>query len=233
MTLRLHWSPDSANLPVRVALEELELPYETTLVDRTKGEHRSADYRALNPQGLLPVLQDGDLVLFETGAILLHIAERAGHLGPDGPAADDPAARARCLPWLFWVSNTLHADLRCGFYSHRWIGDEGVAMLRAGVSKRLIAHIALVEETLSHTGALVADTPTIADIYLAMCLRWMQIYPPGRHLLPSMPDGRTKAFLARLETRPAFERAFEAESIPSPGLTRPRRPTLPPEAVIG
>ena len=70
---------------VRIALEELGLAYEAIRVDRAAGEHRSPGYLGLNPQGLIPVLEDGDLVLFETGAILLHLADRTGRLGPDGP----------------------------------------------------------------------------------------------------------------------------------------------------
>ena len=58
MSLRLHWSPDSANLVVRITLEALDLPFEGVRINRGKGEHKRPGYLALNPQGLIPVLQD-------------------------------------------------------------------------------------------------------------------------------------------------------------------------------
>lgn len=97
MTLRLHWSPDSANIVVRMALEELGLPFSGVRLNRAAGELKRPAYLALNPQGLLPVLEDGNLVLFETGAILLHLADRSGRLGPKGPGAPEPTARAAFL----------------------------------------------------------------------------------------------------------------------------------------
>jgi glutathione S-transferase len=83
----LYWSPDSANVVVRTVLEELGVAYQDVLVDRAGGVHSSAAYRAMNPQGLLPVLvvPDQDEPLFETAAILLWLAERHSALQP--PAA--------------------------------------------------------------------------------------------------------------------------------------------------
>ena len=59
MVLRLHWSPDSANLVVRIALEEYGLLYEGIRLDRSKSAHKAPAYLAMNPQGLIPVLEDG------------------------------------------------------------------------------------------------------------------------------------------------------------------------------
>ncbi len=91
---------------IRIALEELGLTFEPVRVDRAAAAHKKPDYLKLNPQGLLPVLEDGDLVLFETGAILLHLADHTGRLGPEGPDAQDRQARAAFLKWLFYLSNT-------------------------------------------------------------------------------------------------------------------------------
>ena len=141
MSLRLHWSPDSANIVIRIALEELGLDFEAVRVNRAAGEHKQPDYLRLNPQGLLPVLEDGDLVLFETGAILLHLADRTGRLGPDGPDARDPQARAAFLKWLFYLSNTVHADLRAAFYSPRYVANPAaIPTLRDGLARRTRRH---------------------------------------------------------------------------------------------
>ena len=80
--LRLHYAPDNASLCIRLALEELGLPYETVLVNRATHAQRSPAYLALNPNGLIPVLETPDGPLFETGAILLWLADTHGGLRP-------------------------------------------------------------------------------------------------------------------------------------------------------
>ena len=177
MTLRLHWSPDSANLPVRIALEMFELSFEAERVDRAAGEHRSAAYRAKNPQGLIPVLEDDNLVLFETGAILWHLAEKVGQLGPDGPLFNDDPARVASLKWIFFFSNTVHADLRIAFYAERYIEDGAAELLREGIARRMAAHFDLVEERLRDRTA--GHPICLPDIYLSVLVRWAQLYPSG------------------------------------------------------
>lgn len=237
--LRLHWSPDSANLVVRLALEELGLAYQAVRVDRAAGGHKSPGYLRLNPQGLLPVLEDGALVLFETGAILLHLADRSGRLGPEGPAAQDPAARAAFLRWLFWISNTLHADLRIAFYTDRYVGAAAVPELRAGISRRIAGHLALVEAAMASGNwpATVAagrePAPLLTDLYLAACLRWARLYPTGAPALGAAPAGRVGALLAALAKRPAVARALAAEAIASTNFLDPVRPDLPASEVTG
>jgi len=232
--MRLHWSPDSANLVVRIALEELGLAFEPVRVDRSRQGHKAPEYLKLNPQGLIPVLEDGDIVLFETGAILLHLADRTGRLGPDGLAAQNPQVRAAFLKWLFYLSNTVHADLRAAFYSDRYISSGHVAALRDGLAARFCGHLAMLEGVLAGTGWLVAAAPTLADFYLAACLRWAQLYPTGRPLLAGL-DGlpRIGALLASVEARSAVRRACVAEAIGEHAFTRPVPPDLPPDEVTG
>ncbi|MCB1329029.1 MAG: glutathione S-transferase N-terminal domain-containing protein, partial [Maritimibacter sp.] len=73
--LCLHYAPDNASLIIRIALEELGLPYETRLVDRQAEAQKSPAYLALNPQGLIPVLETPEGPIFETAAILLWLGE--------------------------------------------------------------------------------------------------------------------------------------------------------------
>lgn len=235
VTLRLHWSPDSANIVVRIALEELGLAFQPVRVDRAAGEHKQPAYLALNPQGLLPVLEDGDLVLFETGAILLHLADRTGQLGPEGPDAREPQARAAFLKWLFYLSNTVHADLRAAFYAPRYVaGEAAVPALRAGLAARFRQHMELVAGELGAAGWLAADTPTLADFYLAACLRWAQLYPRGAPLIAGHEiPARLHALLRTVENRPAVIKAFADEHIGGRPLTMPEPPDLPPDEVTG
>jgi len=233
VTLRLHWSPDSANLVVRLALEELGLPFEEIRLDRAAGAHRTPAYLRLNPQGLIPVLEDGPLALFETGAILLHLADRTGRLGPEGPDARDPSARAAFLRWLFWLSNTLHADLRVAFYTHRYVSAATVPELRAGLSRRITDHVALVEGAMASGNWPMGPAPRLTDLYLGACLRWARLYPTGAPAMTAPPAGRVGALLAGLAARPAVQRALAAELIPSPDFLHPLRPSLPAAEITG
>jgi len=232
--IRLHWSPDSANLIVRIALEELGLAYEGVRINRAAGAQRSPAFLALNPQGLLPVVEDGDLVVFETGAILLHLADRVGQLGPDGPPAADPRARTRFLKWLFYLSNTVHADLRVAFYSHRYVADEGVVpALRAGLERRIRGHLDLIEGQLGMDGLIGA--PSLLDPYLLCLMRWMLLSPLERPILEGIGPWPDLARLARhWEGHPGAARAFAAESITGAHpFTAPEWPDLPGAEIRG
>ncbi|MEM8842933.1 MAG: glutathione S-transferase family protein, partial [Pseudomonadota bacterium] len=176
MTLCLHWSPDSANIVIRMALESFALPYEETRLFRGEGDHKSAPYLALNPQGLIPVLEDGDLVLFETGAILFHLCEKMGRCGPDGPPVDDPLTRGALLKWLFYISNTPHAEMRAMNYAFRYVeGEAAIPALCTALARRRAAHLSLIEDQLPQTGGLLGPL-TVLEIYLASLIRWFQLY---------------------------------------------------------
>nr|WP_246270819.1 glutathione S-transferase family protein [Hongsoonwoonella zoysiae] len=229
----LYYSPDSANLAVRFVLEELELAYEEVLLNRSSREHTKPEYRALNPQGLIPVLidEDQDAPMFETGAIILHLADKAGRLAPL-PSAP---ARGQLLKWLFYISNTLHADLRIGFYAHRYAdGQRAEDMLRKAVQRRVRDHFALVDGELGKSGRknLAGEDLTVADFYLGACARWAQLYPPGyeqdlhsfRHLA---------GFLEKLQERASVRRSAERENIPGNVLLSPRFPETDLAAVMG
>ena len=102
-------SPDrgrglSRDVRVRWALEEVEQPYEVRLVSFR--EMKEPAHRALHPFGQIPTYEEGDLVLFESGAIILHIAERRAGLLPD-----DANARARAITWMFAALNTVEPPI--------------------------------------------------------------------------------------------------------------------------
>jgi len=233
MTLKLHWSPDSANLPIRMALEMFGLPFEAVRVNRAVGEHRSQEYREKNPQGLIPVLEDDDCVLFETGAILWHLAEKTGRLGPSGPKFSDDDARAAALKWIFYISNTVHADLRIAFNTDRYIDESGVGLLREGIIRRVADHFDLIE---THIYNRVIGHPTILpDLYFSAIVRWAQLYPAKQTLITNLARWPTiQAMCARVEAHPGVIRAFMAESIPADqAITNPRLPELPISEVLG
>jgi glutathione S-transferase len=117
--LTLYYHPGNASMTPHVLLEEIGAPYELAFVDRQSGAHRSPEYLKLNPNGLIPVLRDGDLVLYETAAICLHLADThaASQLAPTLATA----ARAHFYQWLAWLSATLQPTLMLHFYPERWV----------------------------------------------------------------------------------------------------------------
>ncbi len=221
----LYFAPDNASLIVRIVLEELGVTYSTWLVDRTAREQNSEAYRKLNPNGLIPVcIIDGEPV-FETAAIVLSLADRHGALSPP---VNDPA-RPQFLKWLFFLSNTVHSDLRMMFYPTQYVGQHDNAQQALGhlTRDRLRRHFAHMETHYrSLTGPyLHGETPTVADIYLGLCLRWPQLYPTGDQgvFIPDECPALCR-MAAALQERAAVARSFDAEGIPAPYLLDARCP---------
>jgi GSH-dependent disulfide-bond oxidoreductase len=150
----LYTAPTPNGLKISIALEELALPYTVHVVDLGAGEQHRPEFRRLNPNGKIPVIVDrdaGDLVIFESGAILLHLAEKTGRLIPS-----DPHRRSQCLQWLMfqvgglgpmmgqsnvffryapeplpWAIDRYHREVRRLFevldgqlQAHEWLADE-------------------------------------------------------------------------------------------------------------
>ena len=229
-TLRLHYAPDNASLIVRLALEELDVTYETVLVDRTKEAQRSDAFRAINPAAKIPALETPDGALFETAAILLYLADRYGRLAP---LAADPE-RGLFLSWLFYLSNTVHANLRLTFYPQAYAGKDGssIAALRAGARKSLLESLELLEilAQQQHKWFNGAE-PSLIDLYLAAILRWMAIYPAGDTSWFSLSSyAGLHEMAGKLETRDSVAALIRAEGMAPFPFTRPAFPN-PPEGV--
>lgn len=237
MSYVLYCAPDNASFIIRMALEEMGLPYDTRWVDRSQGEQSSPAFLGLNPQGLLPVLVSEDLhePLFETGAILLWLAQKHRLLWPDHSAETGSA-----LKWLFFLSNTLHADLRALFYTHRYLPDARlIPSLREGLRTRVMAHFTLLDQEMAGHGPwLLGPSLTVCDLYAAMCARWARIYPLGDAMpidaFASLPH--VTALLARVEQRPAIRRVLALEGLNQPDsacFSAPRVPQERLQAITG
>jgi glutathione S-transferase len=223
----LHYAPDNASLIVRLALEELGVPYRTALVDRATRQQDSAAFRALNPAGLIPVLETPDGPLSETGAILLWLVERHGALGPQ---PGDPG-RGGFLKTLLFVSNTLHADLRMVFYPEAYVGPDAAAQaaLHRTVTARLQRHYAILEVKAANGDGLGGATPGVLDLYVAVTMRWARLYArlgAGWFDLAAFPA--LKGLARRLETRASVLRASRTEGLGPWPFSVPE-PCVPPE----
>jgi len=224
---RLHYAPDNTSLIVRLALDEMGLPFETALVDRGAKAQKSAAYRAINPRGLIPALETPHGAMFETGAILLYLSETTGRLAP--PPGDP--ARAAFLSWLFALSSGLHASLRALFYPAAHAGPD-----RAAIAANFALTKAQVRDELDLWEALAgageswfgAPEPSVLDLYLGALLRWLALYPVDHAGWFRLADWPNLAALAgRLEARPSVQRAAAAEGLGAAPLTNPAYATPP------
>lgn len=222
--ITLYYAPDNASLIVRMVLEELQLPYQSVLVDRGKNEQQGDEFLRLNPTGLIPVCVIDNAVLTETAAIMLYLAETAqSTLAPEHHAPE----RASFLRWLFFLSNTLHADLRQLFYAHKYVGSDAARQqqYRDAARQRITANLQILEQQYQHSAQcyLFGESPTLVDIYLAVCLRWLQLYPLADRGWFTFPDYPALLSMAGvLQQRPALIKACQPDGIGNDFFTQAR-----------
>ena len=211
MNLTLHHAPDFASTIVRMALEELELPHTIALVDFESGEHTSAEYRRINPVGLIPALETDDGPMFETAAILLWLVDKTGRLGP-GPNDTD---RAAFLSWLFFTSNALHQAALAMFYPHRPAGEENTDAARATAHDQVVARLGLIESLIAsqHPRWLSADHPGVLGLYIGVLVRWLTALPPEPYRIRLSDFPNLRAVLVAHEARPSVQRVAADEGL--------------------
>ena len=215
MSIQLHYHPSSAAMIPHIVLEELGVAYERVLVDRSQNRHKEPAYLKLNPNGLIPVLTDGDLVLYETAAIVLHLCDTH----PQAKLAPDlgTAARAHFYKWLMWCTNTLQSTLIVYFYPERWVEDgnaEGAAQVKARAQAKISGLLDQLDALLAgHGGPWILGREFSAlDAYVFTLGRWTRNFQGRKardlaHLGP---------YLQRMSERPAVQRVFAAEQLSAP-----------------
>lgn len=196
-------SPDrgkgqARDMRVRWALEEVGQPYEVRLVSFSV--MKQGAHLALHPFGQIPTYQEGELTLFESGAIVLHIAERHRGLLPE-----DANARARAITWMFASLSTIEPpilDLTTALLLERdasW-HEQRLPLVRDRLRARLGELSRRLDDADWLDGAFSAG-----DLMMVTVLRRLN----ASNLLPEYPN--LLAYVARGETRPAFQRAFDAQ----------------------
>jgi glutathione S-transferase len=196
-------SPDrgkglARDMRVRWALEEVGQPYEVRLV--SFGAMKEPAHRALHPFGQIPTYEEGDLALFESGAIVFHIAERHAGLLPD-----DANARARAITWMFAALNTVEPpilDLQNAkiLEADKSWSNERLPIVQDRIRDRLGALSDRLGEADWLDGAFSAG-----DLMMVAVL--LRLRPSG--MLDEYP--KLAAYVARGEARPAYKRAFDAQ----------------------
>ncbi|MBM3481570.1 MAG: glutathione S-transferase [Alphaproteobacteria bacterium] len=208
---KLFYSPGSAAIAPHAALEETGAPFELVRVDMQAGGHKRPEYLALNPHGRVPTLVVDGAPVYEAAAICMLLAERH----PEAGLAPRPGTRARALylQWLVYLTNTPQERFLQWFHPDWFLDDKAAEpMLKAGAEKRIHGMFDRIEAHLASGGPWLAGASfSVADIYLAMLVRWSRgIARP----VWDRPAVRRCADL--VAARPAFQRMLEAEGIEWP-----------------
>ena len=182
------------------ALAEIGLEYELVRIERDEAQ-TDATYLALNPLGVVPTLIDGDLVLTESAAILLYLADRY----PDARLA--PPDRAQFYRWLVFMTNTVQTTMLRFFYPERYGGD-GV---RERAATDAAGYFDLLDRTLDGSEWLVGEHRTAADLFLFMLTRW------GRRLeAPAWDRPNLRAHFLRALALPGVRRMIAEQNLELP-----------------
>ncbi|MGH8519029.1 MAG: glutathione S-transferase family protein [Panacagrimonas sp.] len=197
-------SPDrgqglARDMPVRWALEEVGQPYDVRLVSFEAMKEPA--HRALHPFGQIPTFEEGDLALFESGAIVFHIAQHHVGLLPQ----DDPNARARAVMWMFAALSTVEPPILQREFSEYMEGDrpwyeERLQIIDSSIRSRLGELSHRLGEAAWLDGAFSGG-----DLLMVQVLRRLG----GSSLIAEFPN--LCAYVARAEARPAYQRAFAAQ----------------------
>ena len=206
--IELYTSPTPNGYKASVTLEELELPYNVHVVNLQEGAQKTPEFLAMNPNGRIPVIVDPDfdnLAIFETGAIMVHLAEKTGRLMPS-----DAKGRARVMSWLMFQMGGVGPMMGQAMYFQRIAaknGNEDPFAIKRYVdeSRRLME---VLNTHLEGKDFLVNNEYTIADM---ATYTWARAYYWANVSVDGLPH--LQAWFDRIDERPATQRALE---IPQP-----------------
>ena len=201
--MKLYGSKNSRSLRCVWALEEAGATYDYQRVNMMKGEGYAPAYKAVNPLGKIPALQDGPLTLTESMAIVQYVAD----IFPQAALVpDDPAARAEVNRWAYYAVTEVEPHL-WAIAQHRFAlpEDKRVAALEPTTVWQLARSLRPIEKTLAAQPFIAGAEFSLADIVVFHCLVWA---------LSAKLEGvgvASLAYIERLKTRPAYQRAMERE----------------------
>jgi glutathione S-transferase len=187
------------DLRARWALEEAGLAYRTRLL--AQGDQNKPDYRALQPFGQVPMLEEDGFVLFESGAIVLYIGERSEAVLPR-----DAGARRRATQWLIAALNSIEPFvLNVAIIDLFYANEQWAKLRRPGAVEFVQKRLTALSTSLGDKPYLDGDRFTAGDLMMTTVLRILE------HTDIVKSDKRLAAYVERCTARPAFKRALDAQ----------------------
>jgi glutathione S-transferase len=203
--VRLHYLPGSAAMAPHAALAEIGVPYELVRVERDADRRATPEYLALNPSGRVPTLEDGELVLTESAAIMLHLADAF----PEARLAPPLGRHERSDLYrrLIHQTNTLQPALMRLMYPDRY----GTAGIHDTAAAELHVEFDRLDGELSTRNWVVGEGRSVVDLFLFMVTRW------GRHLDPPAWDRPgIRAHFLRCLALPGVRRMMDEQELERP-----------------
>jgi glutathione S-transferase len=216
MTMQLHYDPGSAAMVPHILLQELGERFELVPVSRAQRAHKEPAYLRLNPNGLIPVLVDGDLVLYETAAIVLHLCDT--HPQAQLAPAVGTRERAHFYKWLMWLTNTLQTTLIAYFYPERWVDEgnaEGAAQVKRHAERKVAGLLQQLDAELARHGQSWFGGASFGalDPFVFTLCRWTRNF---RNERPARDHEHLGPYLQRVLARPAVQRVLATEQLSAP-----------------
>jgi glutathione S-transferase len=207
MSLKLYYAPGACSFVPHSLLELSGAPFEPMLVKLHRGEHQTPEYLTMNPRGQVPVLVDGNDVVTQIVAIVLHLNQRL----PEAKLL--PASgieRTRVLETLMWMNNTVHPTFTHVFMPQKFTDDaaaqQAVKAFNAGKYRELLEEIEARAEVASPW--LAGERPGVLDAYALTFLRWGGFAGIDPTTLPA-----TWALAQRFAALPAVARVVDRERL--------------------
>lgn len=199
--LKVYWAPQTRSFSALWILEEAGVPYEKQLVDIRSGVQDTPAYRAINPMGKVPALQEGEMIVAEQGAICAWVADRFPEAGL-APSTDDPK-RGAYLRWLFFAGNCIEPA-----YMQKFSGWTTTKSRAGWGTYELVVDV--LDDALKEGPWILGERFSAADVMIGGGVHFGVEFG----ILPPRPN--FAAYKERCVARPAFQRALaiEAEAAP-------------------
>ena len=205
--ITLFSSPGTAGLVVHWMLIDLGVPHELRMLDFEKREHKTPEYLAINPNGVVPTLVIDGQPIFESPAIAMQLADShpAANLAPPAGSLD----RARYYQWFFFMANYLQPAYRLWFYAAEGAGEANSEDTKAQARMRIESGWSTLDKHLAaHGPYLLGEQLTAADFMMTMLMRWSRNMPKPAHTWPALAE-----HARRMKARPSFRELYAREGL--------------------
>lgn len=205
--MQLYYAPGSASFVVHWLMIELNVPHELVKVDLQSKEQKSAEYLQLNPNGVVPTLIIDGKAIYESPALLMHLAD----LYPEAGLA--PAVgtieRAQYYQWMFNLVNPLQSAMRQWWYPSEAAGEANSVAAQLAVRERVESCWNRLDAHLAANGPyLLGEKVSAADFMLTMLMRWTRNMPKPGNDWPHL-----KALAVKMKARPSFKTLYDREGL--------------------